>query len=116
MAMAGKAIESMQCQMLIKTRQPGRKPLERGGAHELDVFKAHVVVDQREICSLSSFEKRSRRQISSAMRNTDVNVSVEPNPVARFRGGFGTWAGFPTSWRRTPHAKVGEAPAGSPPA
>src|SRR5882762_7210999 len=45
--MAGKAIESMQRQMLVKTRQPD-EALERSSAHGLDVLEAHVVVDQRE--------------------------------------------------------------------
>ena len=42
--MAGKAIETMQGQMLLKVRQP-HKLLQGRGAHLLDDSELHMIID-----------------------------------------------------------------------
>ena len=60
------------------------------------------------ICSVSSLEKRSRRQIAAAIR-----VPTSAWPLNRMRSLTVYVGGLPTSCSSAPHASVDEQPAGS---
>ncbi len=87
-AMAGKAIQTMQSQMLVELRQP-HKALEGGVLHLAHVGKAHVIFHQRKNLLAIAIAEAQARENLVGDAHADLNVSVEANAVGRAPEGRG---------------------------
>src|SRR6266849_941188 len=84
---AGEAVEPVQLQMLLKSRQP-KKAFQRRGPHLFDVLEPHVVGYQRY--NLLGVVVREAQALGNFLRHAhpNVDVPIEPDSIARLLSGL----------------------------
>src|SRR6266404_8080251 len=90
-AIAGKAVQAVQRQVLLKSRQ-SHEPLQRSRPHPRHVFKPHVMFHQRKDLLGIVIREFQPSQNLPRDRHAHFHVPIESDPVSRLiRGSKRRW-------------------------